>query len=1023
MQALHWQDFREPAKDTESAAKLAELIAVGTRKIGADASGGGFSAAPGRFRLATRDRNQVGAFPPTPIYGFQGRAHELYELERQFRSHRAVLLHAMGGMGKTALAGEAAHWWTRTGLFPDGACFLSFEQPVTDGRIIQVLGVYLEGNDFNARPADQQRQRAKELFQQKNVLMVWDNFEGVLSAFQSGQDAALNSSDERNRITELYRDWTDSLECRGRLLLTCRPEEAGLPGVRKNELRGLARPDSLWLLMRVMETAGVDLNDPRLGRDKLDQLLNLLADHPLSIELVGPHLKRLTPEEICTDFGKLLVEFKTGEGQERNDSLVASLAFSTRRLSEAAQKALPWLGIFSVGVFEHLLLKVCEIPPSEWETVREELEATALIRVERDMVINDRPYLRFHPTLRYTAARNSECQFAATPELRRRFICVYGAFCLELETILSSSQPRHGLEALAREEANYRTAVGWAVNDRDYTIASELGKKFSRYLKMSGRWREREAWVAWLADEVREGGFSQYTAEHELEEADSIFAHGHPKEAIQKVQSLIEHLHHTTTFDKALLLAIAQQHLGGMLHASGRSAQAIGILEEAIRQWEALVERVECGSPRPQQHAQGKRAEAAEASSAEKAVADEDARATKATRLTNLSVALGHLANALHGVGRLDEALAAGERCVAIFEDLGDIARAGFGYGLCANILKDQGRFAEADARYCLALKVARHAGDKQLEGATLQHQGILADNMGQLDRAASLYQHGLKLFQEMNSDYDVMLTYNLLGEVERKSGRLAEARTWLERSREIAQKLDDILGLAQAANNIGIVCQSEGEIASQCGDEKTARQHFEEARRLLQQGLDAWEADSNKPYAALAHNRLAQVHFQLGELAEAERHAHQAREIRECLGLKEVFLDYNNLAEIARARGEATQSVEWARKRDTALNKFERCAHGPGGLAPQFAQRIQQLSIACAQAGFGRAQAQELDPGAESALAQLEKSPAPLPDLAAFLRRLATRELPPVPSSLPPELQQSLRQLLEAFKESGQSP
>jgi len=49
-------------------------------------------------------------FPPEPIYRFQGRAAELLELERAFRGAPAVLLSGMGGMGKTALAREAAAW-------------------------------------------------------------------------------------------------------------------------------------------------------------------------------------------------------------------------------------------------------------------------------------------------------------------------------------------------------------------------------------------------------------------------------------------------------------------------------------------------------------------------------------------------------------------------------------------------------------------------------------------------------------------------------------------------------------------------------------------------------------------------------------------------------------------------------------------------------------------------------------------------------------------------------------------------
>ena len=97
--------------------------------------------------------------------------------------NRAILLHAMGGMGKTALATEAAHWWTRSGLFRDGACFVSFEQFASAERVEQALGTYLEGPNFESLPATEQRRRAIELFNEKDVLVVWDNFENVLAQF------------------------------------------------------------------------------------------------------------------------------------------------------------------------------------------------------------------------------------------------------------------------------------------------------------------------------------------------------------------------------------------------------------------------------------------------------------------------------------------------------------------------------------------------------------------------------------------------------------------------------------------------------------------------------------------------------------------------------------------------------------------------------------------------------------------------------------------------------------------------
>jgi len=115
--------------------------------------------------------------------------------------------------------------------------------------------------------------------------------------------------------------------------------KTGLPGARRMELHGLARPDSLWLLHRILERDGLSLDDPRFTKEKLDPLLCDLADHPLSLELVGPHLRTLTPEEIRADFGKLLDKFQQTADEGRNRSLLASLEFSRRHLSPAARAA------------------------------------------------------------------------------------------------------------------------------------------------------------------------------------------------------------------------------------------------------------------------------------------------------------------------------------------------------------------------------------------------------------------------------------------------------------------------------------------------------------------------------------------------------------------------------------------------------------------------------------------------------------------------------------------------------------
>jgi hypothetical protein len=984
LNALLWVDFTDPARDVDAAAFLAQLIR-------------GTDAEDARRRRGFRSpaaQGEPGPFPPPPQYGFQGRARELYELERQFRAHRGIVLHAMGGMGKTALATEAARWWTRSGLFRDGACFLSFEQFASADRVVQVLGAYLTGPKFDQLPGVEQRRRAVELFQQKEVLMVWDNYESALPQFHDENTGSSPYTDEeRRRLAELFRDLTTG-PGRGCLLVTCRPEDTGLPGAQRYELEGLARADSLWLLTSILRRDGLTLADPRLTRDKLDPLLNDLADHPLSLELVGPHLRTLTPEAIRADFGSLLAKLQQEAPEGRNQSLLASLEFSRRHLSPAASKALPWLGLFSGGVFEDNLLDVSQIAPEAWEPIRRELQGFALLRVEDDLQIAGRPFLRFHPTL---ASATADPSLSQNLEIRQGFIGVYLALMQLLDKALRGSQSRAALEILNREEANYRTAVQWAVADQQFRAAAELGETFSLYLQMSGRLRERDAWVQWLKDAVGQQGFTKEAADYELQHARMRFTQGDPQGAVDQLQALIERLRHTTEFDPAFQLALAAHMLGRVLSGAGASTQAIPILREAIGQWEALVDK-------------------AGGQTWEKLLASSDC-AKAASQLGNLSATMGDLANALGNEGQHDEALAVAEKGLQIDERMGNHGAVAAAHGQCASILKAAGRYDEADARYDVALAAARQAGNKELEGYLLQHKGGLAVDRNQLERASHLYQQALQRCQEAGNQGAVMLIYNSLGVTEQQSGRLAEARAWYEKSRELAVQLKNQVGLGQAAQNIGIVWQEEGEAAREQGDEPAARRHFEEARRFVEESLEIEQARGNKPAEAESWAQLARIHLLLGDLAAAERHAHEARQIQESLGLKEAWKSYNTLSEIAQARGDTAAAAEWAKKRDDLLAELRRRAGGGGGLPAQMLQAFQALAFACAQAGFGDG---GLGPSEEEALAFLEGSPAPFLDFAAFLRQIAAGQLPATPSGLPDELREWLEELVEAIQKGA---
>lgn len=843
-----------------------------------------------RRQPATGD--EPGAFLGRPMYGFFGRAAELHHVERRFLKHRAVLLHAMGGMGKTSLAREAAFWWTKpAGLFPDGACFVSFEQAGGARRAVQVLGAYFEGADFEKRSEEDQRKRARELFQTKRVLVVWDNFESVLPAFQEGESVPLYSDEERADIYKLFESWMEDDKGLGRLLVTCRPGDTGLRAVCKVELAGLARPDALSMLYTVMQGAGVTAVHER---EALVELLAAVERHPLSIELVGPHLKTMGPEKIAADFHALLDMF-TGEAAEgRNRSLKASLAFSLKRLSKGAQEAVRWLGLFRGGVFEEILLDVSQMDQPAWEVARGELEATALVGVERELMLVGKPFLRFHPTLAVAAGDG-----AVAAGVRERYVEVYLAVMAGIYEALHGSNPRGGMEVMAREEANFRRAVGWALEQGAHEHASAMGQTLALYLKRAGRLRERDRWGAWLASEVRKGGFSTAVADQETVEAWALLNRGELRKGIEKLEAVVKQLRSTTEFDAAVTLANACRTLGRAYYTVGWTQKAAPVLRDAVQQWEALVDKARA------------------------------AGASGDAERGSLSGTLGDLANALRDAGALDEAFAAVEHVIAINRERGNHRNVAVGLFQTAQILTGQGRHAEADAQYDEALQAAQRAGDRELEATVLQNQGILADHRGQLDRAARLHRRALQLFQDMHDEAGIMRTCNSLGVVEQNACRLAEARTWYERSREMAVRRGDQQFMGAVAQNLGIVCQKEGEAARKQGDEARARERFTEAARFVGESLAIRVESQDELGMAGSCSQLGKIHLLVGDLDQAEEHAHRARAIRERLVLLDAWKDHHTLADIAHARGNVDEAAVWEQKRDALRAELERRAGG----------------------------------------------------------------------------------------------
>ncbi|MEM9276201.1 MAG: CHAT domain-containing protein, partial [Cyanobacteria bacterium P01_F01_bin.143] len=233
-------------------------------------------------------------FINAPRAGFQGRGYELHRLERVIEQKRIVVIYAPGGMGKTALSREAALWWTQTGMFPDGAIFVSLEGNVSPQTLISKVGEALEGIKFHQRknPADW---LAKQL-NKRQMLIIWDNYESVLPAFNEDQPTP-------PEFTELAEKWTAGSS---RLLITCRDAQVGL-APRGNPawpfpLGELTLSEGLQLLIGLLENLGIDRAErTRRGWNVklLKPIVKKTGGHPLALELLAPHIIKLGPQKVA----------------------------------------------------------------------------------------------------------------------------------------------------------------------------------------------------------------------------------------------------------------------------------------------------------------------------------------------------------------------------------------------------------------------------------------------------------------------------------------------------------------------------------------------------------------------------------------------------------------------------------------------------------------------------------------------------------------------------------------------------
>lgn len=714
------------------------------------------------------------SMPAEPRYGFSGRAYELLHIERKLMRSQLVVIHGFGGVGKTALVRETADWLTRTKMY-DAACFVSFEHGGDATTLLSALGNFLGVYDGNYNPNDAKAALAKlaPALKQKRTLVIADNMESILP----GGDAPL----ETGLRSQLWDVLLKLSQMGAGLLLTTRDTNFGdgkmEPGkyVTHLPLAGLHPEDAYTLASRLLEY--LDIDRAKAPYVELRDLLKQLDYHPLAIQLVLPALREtsISLAKIKADFAALLPKFKDDVETGRNGSLLASLDFSLRRLSEEQRLLLPRLALFEGGASEDDLLAITEIPDGEWAKLRPALERAALITAEQ--VGNfTAPYLRFHPVL---APYLRSLQGADNEMLRERYAKRYYGLASYLYSE-DSSNPQAVRALVWLELPNLRRALELLLGAGELDGASYMADSIARFLDCFGLRRELEEMrhrvnrIVAAANTQSDGKLTMAVYLRECGLGEDELRKGDLRTAYVRFIKLLERIE---ALPKGIALGRGSYQycyvlcdLAACLKAGGQSRAAEARLREAMLVIDALIEQ----------------------------------QSDNQTYIRQRGLILTSLGDVLRDLGMYSQSQKMYEEAQKIDEQLGDLRGQIIDLGQLGTLALMQHKYAEARARYLEALSRISILGEPASE-AVLWHQlGLVAENQNDWTEAEQCSRKSLAIRERLGNSARAAETCNQLAAVAQRSGRLTEAEGWYKRALELFERVQtDNPGGMNVLNNL----------------------------------------------------------------------------------------------------------------------------------------------------------------------------------------------------------------------------
>jgi non-specific serine/threonine protein kinase len=422
---------------------------------------------------------------PFHLTSFIGRKADVTRIKQRLSQHRLVSLTGVGGIGKTRLAIHCSS--TLLSKFRDGIWWVDLV-PLTDEALLpqaiaQVLGV-------RESPTQSLIQSVESFLREKQLLLVLDNCEHLISACAQLAEALLT-------------------QCANLRILATSREALGITGEVVYQVPTLSLPASQppKLIDSLMEYEGVYLfverAEARSGFTLTEQnatavlqICQQLDGIPLALELAAARTELLSAEEIAERLSDRFNLLRQGNRTvlPRHQTLRAAIDWSYDLLSHKELVLFRRLAVFEGGWTFQEVKAVCsgdDIGEDEILDLLGHLVDKSLVIMQ---VENGNARYRMLETIRQFAHEKFMNSIEAE-RVQKRHLEFFVHFAEEADPNLNGPEQVAWLDRLGTEHANFRAALGWALEHHELGSAARLGTGLSWFWVFRAHLREGWQWL------------------------------------------------------------------------------------------------------------------------------------------------------------------------------------------------------------------------------------------------------------------------------------------------------------------------------------------------------------------------------------------------------------------------------------------------------------------------------------------------------------------------------------------------